>query len=426
MPTNPYLQVCQDWACRIERGENPFCSSCLEEVTEESNRCDTCLCCMDCCECWYCESCGNNRESNTNQCSECEYCPDCCECIFCASCNHIINDNRQLCECGSSYCTSCCEDCNNLHYFACSIEPTFHYSKKPAEFKVNPLSRIVAAEIEVENIKNGENYANLCKIVRKWGGAIVSDSSLSACGIEINTAPSNGDQFVTQIQDICKYVKAAGGKIEDNCGLHVHADARDFTYYDTRRLIILYAAVESTLYDLLPWKRANSRYCVPCGYTLRGPVRASKIPSEYKKSLAYLFYLSENTKGKRNHKYNVNRYHAMNLHSWFFRKTVENRMFIGTIDPQKIVWWATLWGSILDFALKNSEKEINDIVESTKPLEILKGLAITEEQREFIEWRYRRYGEHRKTTHTDNLQEENYKTLVPFEKYFHSEECFQH
>jgi hypothetical protein len=61
-------------------------------------------------------------------------------------------------------------------------------------------------------------------------------------------------------------------------------------------------------------------------------------------------------------KYGQARYNALNLHSFFYRQTVEFRHHQGTTNAVKATSWGMLCASILDAAQRLSMREINDII----------------------------------------------------------------
>lgn len=84
-------------------------------------------------------------------------------------------------------------------------------------------------------------------------------------GFEINTAPSKGTVFIKQVWDICSALQRQGAGVDERCGCHIHVDAVDYTYYELKRLLLFYAAVEPVIYGIVPDYRRTSHYCRPCG-----------------------------------------------------------------------------------------------------------------------------------------------------------------
>lgn len=122
----------------------------------------------------------------------------------------------------------------------------------------------------------GRCLASFHKTCMHWGISCVSDGSLPSDGFELNLAPAGGDRWVEEVNAICGELKSRRAWVDASCGLHTHADCRDVTWYDLRRVLLYYALVEPTLYQLMPNSRRENSYCVPCGPTLAHPILTSK------------------------------------------------------------------------------------------------------------------------------------------------------
>lgn len=386
------LEHCRDCGeTSVFKGIGPSGTRTLKRSFDYSEglACTNCSACEKCCECVECGACSRNRNSDFF-CSSCEYCTEgCCECAFCNSCESQISSS------------SFCYDCENCHD-CCSCEdgrPNVKFINNPVHFhkcskvnhKTNPSRRFIAAEIEIAKI--GPNNS-VTDVMRKWQGCIVHDGSLPSSGFEINTAPANGDLFIKQINEIGAELKRGEAEITDDCGLHVHIDARDLKYYELRRLIKTYSTIESALFGMVPSSRKESHYCMPCGRKyMQEIVDLGKAPyKKVRKDVIRGTYLSENTKDQRTDKYAPARYNALNIHSWFYRGTIECRLFNGTANPEKIANWGMLWAMILDYVVKASDDQVDGMVNNI-PLDNLLMIADNNQSvKDFINKRFAKYG----------------------------------
>jgi hypothetical protein len=236
------------------------------------------------------------------------------------------------------------------------------------------------------------------KVVKKWGGNIVYDGTLPEGGFEINTAPAGGDLYVRQVTDICNNLMKAGGTVSGHCGLHVHLDARDFNYNDIGRLIKVYAAIEPTLFSMVPTSRRTNKYSIKCGEKLEFALKNSNLSHiQLKESIVRAIYSSPDSISYRTEKrgagHGTGRYYALNLHSWFYRGTIECRLFDGTIDKNEIIDWGVLWAKILDFSLHSSDDEISKTMSKDNSYNSLIHIVKNDDElRAFIDARYMIYG----------------------------------
>ncbi len=245
--------------------------------------------------------------------------------------------------------------------------------------KINPSKRHISVEIEVDSI--GANN-NVTSVVRAWHGSIVEDGSLSDQGFEINMAPASGDTFVDQVVSICRALNVGNATVDWRCGLHVHVDARDFNYYDVRRLVRVYAKLESVLFKMCNPSRRGGRYSQECGQKwLKRMCGTDKSYKAVKKRMIEGLYDITISSGRgsgmlindnKKYKHHEARYNALNVHSWFHRGTIECRIHEGTLDSTDIIAWGMLWAAIMDYAASRSDREIEDNLDNRVPMDVMK------------------------------------------------------
>lgn len=354
-----------------------------EESGVNNFACAACGCCEGHCQCLWCTRCGD--ECRSDHCDHCNRCRSCCECIRCNGCQAQLTSQDGRCgRCGRGSCCECaCEDTRRNVQFEEMADgaPRFH-PPSLAQRKVNPSPRFVACEMETASVKRG-NRVNA--VVKKWGAAIVSDGSLPSSGFEINTAPAGGDLFIAQIDELCAALNEKQAKVTDACGMHVHINAKDYDFYSLRRLIKVYAKIEDALYKMIPPQRRGNHYCRPCGQHYVDTIGAGKVPKDVKLGVLKTVYnFRENCKygardlaNAKQHKYHESRYNALNVHSFFYRGTIECRMHPGCLDRDKIHNWGMMWAHILDFALLKTDKDLEAMFMGRNAYESLLAVVAT-------------------------------------------------
>lgn len=354
---------------------------------QDSLSCATCSQCSSCCKCITCTGCHYRKRDN---CKKCNVCRKCCTCANCPVCNRDASLNY----CGFAYtdamkrhdrgCTRCykCCDCGDRKRvpFGSFAKPNFHKPTLLQRTK-NPSSRYISTEIEVAGIHG--HGKPIYETVRKWGGATVGDGSLNLYGFEINSAPAGGDLYVQQVEEMCAVIHQEKGFIDEKCGLHIHVDARDMDYYSIRRFVRAYAAIEDALFAMVSPQRLAGvmddqgklhQYCQPCGKKYIAAIEEGRLPYEkIKADVISSVYSGPSTQNLRYRKrgQGIPRYNALNLHSWFYRGTIEARMFDGCIDPQPIIKWGIMWALIADYVVKNTDDQVAKDM-SSKPLACLR------------------------------------------------------
>lgn len=250
---------------------------------------------------------------------------------------------------------------------------TFHSSKN---FEKNPSPRFLSAEIEVAVANSGISVMDaLCD----WSASSVADGSLSYGGFEINTSPAQGDAFIEQIDDIGEALARQDARVDNSCGLHVHVDARDFTYQKMKNYAYVWASVENIMFDLIARNRRSSTYCAPLGNKLINHFSdQNQGHGQTVKQLIEGIYGSPVTASSMlNARRPSCRYHAINLHSWIYRGTIENRMHHGTVNPEKIKNWAMLNSIIIDCAAQIGSREAKELPTKLNSAEYQLGFLVS-------------------------------------------------
>jgi hypothetical protein len=333
------------------RSVSEFCRTCSADGISVCQQCDT--------NHFSCVTCHGRYDValiSPCRCENCHYgqriCAACCDgtecstlCDTCQHCTRICAQDR-YCDCRRAY----------IRFTDVPSQPYFH-PLLAGRSRRNPSKRYIAAEIEVAGVK-GVGQA-VSTTVQRWHGAVVGDGSLPDGGAEICTAPSAGDVWLAQIKDVCDALRTQQAFVTDACGLHVHVDARDFTFLDIRRMIILWGAVEDTMFRLVPFARRASHYCKPNAQMYFPALLGGKTIRDAKYlALRALYGGVSNGRARSRAKYDNSRYQAMNLHSWRYRGTIEFRLHSGTVDRLKIQAWGVLLASLVDYAYRTPESKL--------------------------------------------------------------------
>jgi hypothetical protein len=367
------------------------CSECGERFVSPCTNCGNHTdCSSDACTCRSCSSCGargepgpdfvlcgdadhdpffNGEVDELEGGDECRRCLDCCRCGFRRSSTY----KRPLYDRGSAL----------KFWDSRQALPNGQRLVGPANFAENPLTRFIGVEIEVDGMAGTVPVARVREaqgIFATWRAGCVEDGSLGEHGFEMVSAPANGQFFTDQVKDLLRAAKLCKGKVEDSSGLHVHVDARDLKWWDMRKVVMLYAKVEMAMFSIIAPSRVRSKFCIPCGGLLTEAVRNGTLGQAASKGakkrvpkeglLMAVFdtpgdatvpalkagkYGSDNGDGH----FNNQRYHALNLYSWFHRGSIEFRHHHGTLNFDKILNWSMLCANLVETANREGEAVIN-------------------------------------------------------------------
>ena len=136
-----------------------------------------------------------------------------------------------------------------------------------------------------------------------------------------------------KFQECVRRVRQAGGKVNDSCGMHVHVDASKHTPQSLKNALSIMYSKEDILFKALKVNESRvERWCQKVREPMLEKIR--KLPANTTMDrLKQEWY--EGSDGSYQH-YNWTRYYALNLHSVFYRGTLEWRCFESTLHAGKV------------------------------------------------------------------------------------------
>ena len=144
-----------------------------------------------------------------------------------------------------------------------------------------------------------------------------------------------------KLQECVRRVQKAHAKVNKSCGIHVHVDAANHNRQSLKNLIGIMYSKEDILFKALQVNPARERdFC----QKVREPMlkQARTLSSDETKDLTQLEQIWYEGDVKNTQHYNWTRYYALNLHSVFYRGTVEWRCFNSTLHAEKVAAYVNL------------------------------------------------------------------------------------
>lgn len=172
---------------------------------------------------------------------------------------------------------------------------------------------------------------------RKW--LLMSDASLSdpsGLSAEVVT-PICTWADLDMIQRVVRALRAAGARVNSSCGIHVHVGtpASRFDVAALSRLAKLVYSQEALMIAALGVTEARlGHYTKPVDDGFIARVAGTRPASV--DALAAAWYGTESTTYARTQHYHSSRYRGLNMHSVFFRGTVEFRYFESTLHAGEV------------------------------------------------------------------------------------------
>ena len=148
-----------------------------------------------------------------------------------------------------------------------------------------------------------------------------------------------------KLQECVRRVRRAGAKANSSCGIHVHVDASNHNRQSLKNLIGIMYSKEDILFKAL---QVNEDRAEQWCQKVREPMlrQARTLSSDETSDLTQLediwYEGFENNGRDRHDHYNRSRYYALNLHSVFYRGTVEWRCFNSTLHAGKVAAYVNL------------------------------------------------------------------------------------
>lgn len=170
-------------------------------------------------------------------------------------------------------------------------------------------------------------------------------------GVEIASFIGHGNSDIEHIAEVASKLSQIGCKANHNCGLHIHAEAIDYTIQQCSVLVAHWIKLEKILSMALPIRRNTSEYCK---FTFPIDDLFCKIDRNLKYNPESFWELI----CPRNLSFYENEDRRFNLNLVNFarslrdqvshRKTIELRWPEGTLDPMDIKCWTRLYLSLIE------------------------------------------------------------------------------
>ena len=136
-----------------------------------------------------------------------------------------------------------------------------------------------------------------------------------------------------KLQEVVRTLRRAGAVVNSSCGMHVHVDASRHTPQSLKNALSIMYSKEDILFKALKVNESRvERWCKKVREPMLEKIR--KLPANTTMDrLKQEWY--EGSDGSYQH-YNWTRYYALNLHSVFYRGTLEWRCFESTLHAGKV------------------------------------------------------------------------------------------
>ncbi len=200
---------------------------------------------------------------------------------------------------------------------------------------------------------------------RTW--KVMRDSSISP---KMNVGSANPDEYrvefvtpplkyedIETLQNIIRKFKEIGGVPHSSCGIHIHIDGANHTATSLRRMVNFMLSRQEIIYEALNIGARKDRWCRPICKKLYDTMKKESNLTKDKAEQIWYSEANDNYWGGVNHNhYNETRYHALNLHSFFSKGTVEFRLFNSTLHAGRIKAYIQFCLAMSAWAIESNDK----------------------------------------------------------------------
>ena len=166
---------------------------------------------------------------------------------------------------------------------------------------------------------------------RRERGRLVSASDLYK--VEMNS-PKLEYSEMGKLQEVVRALRHAGAIVNSSCGMHVHVDASKHTAQSLKNALSIMYSKEDILFRALNVNENRvHRWCKKVDEGKLRKIRKLPVGADMGK-MKDLWY--SDTHESPQYHYNETRYYALNLHSVFYRGTLEWRCFESTLHAGEV------------------------------------------------------------------------------------------
>jgi len=185
-------------------------------------------------------------------------------------------------------------------------------------------------------------------------------------GAELISPILSGIEGLVQVYNAFQFLQAIEGlDIDASCGMHVHhgVDPKIYKCKELQQLVRIVHQYEDQFYLLIPGDRKSAKTCRPMEIDVIAFLNVCEGADDdaHNCQIKNIWYSLQNrfeANGGTNARYDKTRYHGLNLHSYWYRSTIEFRYHSALLN---MVDEAIQWIIFTQFLIEMSNNFIPDI-----------------------------------------------------------------
>lgn len=165
-----------------------------------------------------------------------------------------------------------------------------------------------------------------------------------------------------QVDRAIACLRAAGCTTSEAAGIHVHIDTTGLQAADIAAVARVYTKFEDVLYRIASsgWRTMRggaATYAKPLTQTQVTALAKCKNEAQ----LLRAYYGGTEAEARRRATYHGDnaRYYGLNIHSWFYRKTIEFRIFNSSLNSERIQGYIAICVALVEDARRGNRRSVN-------------------------------------------------------------------
>lgn len=243
------------------------------------------------------------------------------------------------------------------------------------ELEFSGLTRRAAAQAVAQVINGNPHYNYQGGTYMKC--VVTSDTDGRDWIVEYDSSVATTDggeqcEFVTPkctyedietVQECIRALRKAGAKVNPSCGLHIHIDGSKHDAKSLKNLVFTFRAKEDLIFKAVKTQTSRlGHWCKPIDDQLVDNIK--KIKKFDNDSLRGTWYGTYARRGESEAAhYNSSRYRSLNLHSFWYRGSVEFRLFEATLHAGEVRAYITLCLAMSAAAI-NAKRASADVLDN--------------------------------------------------------------
>lgn len=164
-----------------------------------------------------------------------------------------------------------------------------------------------------------------------------------------------------QVDRAVAALKSVGAYTDNSAGIHVHIDGSGMDYSQVAAVARIFTKFEDCIYRVASsgWtsmRTGTSQYAKPLPFSNAQRIARAKTLDQ----VAEGYYgAGSNLTYRMQAHHDSSRYYGLNLHSWFYRKTIEFRIFNSSLNPERIQGYIGMCMAMVQDARNGFKRSIN-------------------------------------------------------------------